>query len=83
MWGAEAISHCGGFSCYGAGAPGHMDTVVMAQGLQRADSVVVVTGLVSPRHGGSRKIPLLGIKTVSPALQGGFLTTGPPGKPMQ
>jgi len=53
LWGAEAISHCGGFSCYGAQAPGHMDTVVMAQGLQRADSVVVVRGLVSPQHVGS------------------------------
>ena len=25
--------------------------------------------------------PRLGIELVSPALQGGFLTTGPPGKP--
>ena len=27
-------------------------------------------------------VPQLGIKPVSPALQGGYLTTGPPGKPL-
>ena len=45
------------------------------------DSVVVAHGLISCTLacGG---LPRLGIKSASSALQGRFLTTGPPGKPV-
>ena len=36
-------------------------------------------GLVVPQHVGGILVPLPGIEPVSPALQGRFLTTGPPG----
>ena len=36
-------------------------------------------GLVAPRHVGIL-VPQPGIEPVSPALEGGFLTTGPPGR---
>ena len=42
-------------------------------------SLVAGRGLVAPRHVGS-KFPKLGIEPASSALEGGFLTTGPPGK---
>ena len=38
------------------------------------------TGLVAPRHVGGILVPWRGIKPTSTVLQGGFLTTGPPGK---
>ena len=54
-----------------------------AQQLQLAGSGALThqlwrTGLVAPRHVGSSRPR---IKPVSLTLQGGFLTTGPPGKP--
>ena len=42
--GAQA-SHCGGFSCSGAQAPGSWASVVVARGLQSAGSAVVAHGL--------------------------------------
>ena len=39
-------------------------------------------GLVDPTYpAGWILVPQPGIKPMSPALQGGFLTTGPPAKP--
>ena len=50
-------------------------TAVVARGLQCAwASVVAARGILVPRPG---------IEPVSPALQGTFLTTGPPGKSRQ
>ena len=54
------------FSC-GTQAPEHMGSVVAARGL----SCPAACGILVPRPG---------IKPASPALEGGFLTTGPPGK---
>ena len=47
--------------------------------LEQADSVVVVGGLCCSAAYGML-VPWPGIKPTSPALQGGFLTTGPPGR---
>ena len=38
-------SHCGGFSCCGTRAPGHMGSAVVASGLQSTGSMVVVHSL--------------------------------------
>ena len=51
----------------------HVGSVVVARGLQSASSVAV------PHS--KWDLPRPGIELVSPTLQGGFLTTGPPGKP--
>ena len=50
-----------------------------AQAPKRAGSVVVAHGLSCPVACGIL-VPRPGIEPVSPALQDGFLTTGPPGK---
>ena len=60
-------SHCGGFSCCRAQALGCIDTVAVAY------------KLISPVAGGIL-VPQPRIEPVSPALGGGFLTTGAPGK---
>ena len=65
-------------SC-GARAPGHVGSVVVALELSCASSVVVVCGLSRPVACGIL-VPWPGIKSVSPALEGGFFITGPPGK---
>ena len=68
-------------SC-GVRAPGHMGSVVCsmrALSLRRASSVVVAHGLSCPAACGIL-VPRLGIEPTSPALEGGFFTTGPPGK---
>ena len=54
---------------------GTQASVVAALGLYSLDSVTVA-------HGPLWDLPGPGIKPVSVALQGGFLTTGPPGKPV-
>ena len=61
--------HCGGFSCCRA----------WALGCVGFNSYVTWSYL--PR--GMRNLPGPGIKPVSPALAGGFLTTGPPWKSQQ
>ena len=63
--GAQA-AHCGGFS------------LVMSTAVWCVSSVVVAYGLVTYSMW---NIPGPGIEPVSPASQGIFLTTGPPGKP--
>ena len=79
-------SHCGGFSCCRAQALGVQASVVVARGLSSCGSRALEHRLSSC---GSRAQPLRGmwdlprpgLKPVSPALAGGFLTTVPPGKP--
>ena len=53
----------------------------MCQGLPRwhTGSVVMTPGLDCPMACGI-SVPHSGIKPTSPAMEGGFLTTGPPGK---
>ena len=51
------------------------------QASEGAGSVVAVLGLSCSRTCGIL-VPQLGFKPTSPALQGRFLTTGPPGKPL-
>ena len=53
--------------------------LVVVQGLENAGSVAVVCGLSCPWAYGSL-VPQPGIQPMSPALEDGFLTTGPPGK---
>ena len=53
--------------------------LVVAQGLKHLGSVIVARGLSCFTACGIL-VPWSGIEPTSPALQGGFLTTGPPGK---
>ena len=69
-------------STCGAWAPERMDSVVcstLTHSLRCTSSVVVACGLSCPRAYGIL-VPQPGIEPVSPALEGRFLTTGPPGK---
>ena len=59
-------SHCRGFSCCGAWGPGTQASVVAACGLSCSEACDIFLDQ--------------GIKLMTPALAGGFLTTGPPGK---
>ena len=70
--GARALQCCG-FSCCGPWAVG-----VWAQKLWLAGSVIVAHRLRCSAARGN--LPRPGIKPVSPALAGGFLTTAPPAK---
>ena len=56
-------------------------SLVAAHGLGSTGSLVVVLGLVALHS--TWDLPRPGIKPVSPALAGRFLTTGPPGKSLQ
>ena len=49
------------------------------QALKHMGSVVAAHGLICPAACGIL-VPRPGIEPASPALEGGFLTTGPPGK---
>ena len=69
-------------SSYGAQAPEYVGSVVCgtwALSLRHEGSIVVARGLSSPEACGILS-PQTGIKPMSPALEGGFFTTGPPGK---
>ena len=83
--GARA-SHCGGFSCCGAWALGAWASVVVARGLsscglwsleRRLSSCGAQAQLLCSMW----DLPGPGLKPMSPALAGGFLTAAPPGKP--
>ena len=80
-------SHCGGFSSCGARALGACASVVVAHGLSSCGSRALEHRLsscgaqASLLHG-MWDLPGPGRKPVSPALAGGFLTTAPPGKPL-
>ena len=78
-------SRCDGFSCCGARALGAQASVVVARGLSSCGSRDLEFRLSSC---GARAqllrcmwdLPEPGLKPMSPALVGGFLTTAPPGK---
>ena len=79
-------SHCGGFSCCGAWALGTQASVVVARGLSSCGSWTLECRLNSCGAWalllrGVWDLPGPGLKSVSPALAGRFLTTAPPGKP--
>ena len=78
-------SHCGNFSCCGARALGVWASVVVARGLSSCGSQALERRLSScgaraQLLRGMWDLPGPGLKPVSPALAGGFLTTAPPGK---
>ena len=78
-------SHCGGFSCCGAWALGAQASVVAACGLSSCGSRALEhrrssCGTQAQLLCGLWDLPGPGLKPVSPALAGGFLTTEPPGK---
>ena len=80
-----ALSHCGCFSCCGAKALGIWASVVTAGRLSSCNSGILEFRLSSCGSGyellpSMWDLPRPGIETVSPALAGGFLTTGPPRK---
>ena len=82
--GARA-SHCSGFSCCGARALGTWASVVVARRLGSCGSWALERRLSScdtraQLLRGMWDLPGPGIKPMSPALAGGFLTTAPPGK---
>ena len=71
-------------SC-GVRAPGSMDYIVWGTqplSLRHASSVVVARGLSCAAACGIL-VPQPGIKPTSPALEGGFFTTGPPRRSLQ
>ena len=67
LWCTGSLVQCGLLSSCGTRA------------LERAGSVVAAYGPSCPMACGIL-VPQLGIEPLSPALEGGFLTTGPPGK---
>ena len=71
-------SHCGGFSCCGAQALGHVGFSCSSQALEHRLNSCGTQALVLC---GMWDLPDPGIKPVSPALAGRFFTTEPPGKP--
>ena len=83
--GARA-SHCSGFSCCRAWAPGMQTSVVVARGLRSCGSQAIERRLSSCGARASLLCgmwdlrPGPGLEPVSPAVAGGFLTTAPPGK---
>ena len=79
-------SHCNGFSCCRARAPGMRASVVVACGLSSCGLQALERRLSScctraQLLRGMWDLPGPGLEPVSPALAGGFLTTAPPGKP--
>ena len=58
----------------------HVGSVIVARGFQRMGSVVVEHKLRCSLVWGILA-PWVGIESMSPALAGGFLTSGPPAKP--
>ena len=79
-------SHCGGFSCCGARALGIWASIVVAHRLSSCGSRALEHRLSSWGAWALLLccmwgLPGPGLKPVSPALAGRFLTTVPPGKP--
>ena len=74
-WGGRA-SPCGGFSCRSAQALGR---ILQPVGSRAPSQQLWRTDLVAPRH---VDLPRPEVEPVSPALADGFLSTGPPGKPL-
>ena len=70
MWGllcGAQASHCGGFSCCGAGALGVWASVVGAHGLSSCRAQALLLR-------GMWDLPRPGVKLMSPALAGGFFS---------
>ena len=59
-----------------------MGSLVVTRGLQSMQTQYLAHELSRPAACGIL-VPPLGIKPVSPALEGGLLTTGPPGKSLE
>ena len=75
-------SHCGGFFCCGPQALGVQVSLVATHGLSSCGSWALECGLSgcgtwTQLPCGMWDLPRPGIEPVSPALAGGFLTTGP------
>ena len=82
FWLAGSSLWCMGFSCCEAQAlecVGSVCAVCRLSGRSSWASLVVVHGLSCPTACGIL-VPRPGIEPTSPALEGGFSTTGPPGK---
>ena len=78
-------SHCSGFSCCGAQALGAQASVVAAhwlssRGSRALEHKLSSCGTWAELLHGMWDLPRPGLKPVSPALAGRFLTTVPPGK---
>ena len=71
------VSHCGGLSCCRAQALGAWASAVVAEGPGVLAQQLWRMRLVALLHVESS---LIGIKLVSPSLEGRFSTTGQPGK---
>ena len=85
-WGTRAF-HCDGFSCCGARLQSSQVLAVASHGLSSHSSWSRELRLRSRGTGiellrGMWDLPGSGIKSMSPALAGGFFTTEPPGKPL-
>ena len=79
-------SHCGVYSCCRAQALGTQPSVVVARGLSSCGSRALERrlsscGVWAELLRGMGDLPGAGLKPVSPALAGRFLTTVPRGKP--
>ena len=59
------------------------DSLAVARGLQSTRALVVARGGLSCSEACGILVPLPGIKPMSPALEGGCLTIGPPGKSLE
>ena len=59
------------------------DSLAVARGLQSTWALVVARGGLSCSEACGILVPLPGIKPVFPALEGGCLTIGPPGKSLE
>ena len=91
LWHAGSLLRCTGFSLVvacgfslsscGVQAPGHVGSVVCGTQalLLRCASLVVVAHRLSCPVACWILVPWPGIEASSPALEGGFFTTGPPG----
>ena len=76
---SSRASHCGGFPCCGAQALGHIG--FSSRGSQALEHKPSSCGTQAKLLHCVWDLPGPGIEPPSLALQGGFLTTGPPGKP--
>ena len=75
---SEWASHCGGSSCHGAQAVGHLGFTSFSS--RALENEVSSCGSWAQLSCGIWDLPGPGIKSMFPALEGGFLTTRPPEK---
>ena len=84
---AAQASHCSGFSCCRAWVLGMQASVVAARGLSTCGTQAPELRLSNRGFGallplGMWNLPKPGVEPMSPALAGGFLTSGPQGSPI-